>query len=275
LNLLQRVALVVVIVVVAIVLTLILIQPDLISRLDSGVRVFLALLIDLTMLGLLAALLRRQRVPNQSALMVRAAGAVADVNVASARERILRAVRAVPGVTSVEAKVEAVRSRADIELDVMVSGTNINVPHKQKEIDRALRQVIQKQLGLQMARKPRVHIQLEAEQPEVPATRIEKPRPAIAPPPVVTEALPASVSAPLPSGMETNADTHEEPNFVGERTSVASPRLYDPVLPRVSDVGGGKPDPDDETVAQGRHNAPNDLSQEDRQMPDSDTRTGR
>ena len=41
--------------------------------------------------------------------------------------------------------------KAHIELDVTVNNPNTNVPAKQQEINRALKQVINKQLGLQMA----------------------------------------------------------------------------------------------------------------------------
>lgn len=247
-NLLRRLVLVVVLVLVGIILTAILVQPDLIARLDSGVRVILAILIDLILFGLLAVILRRERVPNETALMVRAPGAVADVSVASAQERILRAVRSVPGVISAEAKVEAIRSRAEVELDVMVAGANINVPQKQKEIDRALRQVIQKQLGLQMAHKPRVHIQLESEQPETPPVRVEKPAPVTppavaaipAPAPAPVEPIPAPVVPkpapvePQPPTTETR-DINEEPDFVREKASFPSARTYELSSPVTSE----------------------------------------
>lgn len=216
-NLLQRLVLVIVLVIVGLIVTVILIQPDLIARLDSAARLILAVLIDLILLGVLAVLLRRQRVTNETALMVRASGAVADVSVASARERILRAVRSVPGVISAEAKVEAVRSRANVELDVMVAGANINVPQKQKEIDRALRQVIQKQLGLQMAHKPRVHIQLE---PETPPARVE---PLAPPPPPVATVTTEVIALPVETkpAAETR-DINDEPDFMREKIELPS-----------------------------------------------------
>ena len=97
----------------------------------------------------------------------------------SARDRILRAVRDVPDVLSANATVKPVRGKADVELDVVVSHESISVPEKQREIDRALRQVINKQLGLQMAGKPRVHIRLDDEKVEaLPApTTPETPEP--------------------------------------------------------------------------------------------------
>ena len=77
---------------------------------------------------------------------------------------ILNAVNAVPDVATADATVEAVDGRADVDLHIQVAGRGVQIPQKQKEINRALRQVINKQLGLRMRGKPRVHISLESEQ---------------------------------------------------------------------------------------------------------------
>src|SRR5262249_31004377 len=99
-------------------------------------------------------------------------------------------------------RVEARRGRADVDLDVVVSGDTVNIPNKQREIDRALRQVINKELGLQMAEHPRVHIQFQlppgAVPPAVPVSRPEgsrpaEPRPSPPSPPVVVAAPPPPV----------------------------------------------------------------------------------
>lgn len=95
-----------------------------------------------------------------SGLIVRSGGALTDISVESVRERVLKAVREIDAVRSVDGQVTALQGKASIELDVIVEGEHINVPEKQKEIDRSLEQVVNKQLGLTMAGKPRVHIQL-------------------------------------------------------------------------------------------------------------------
>ncbi|MBZ0282493.1 MAG: hypothetical protein K8L97_17265 [Anaerolineae bacterium] len=115
-------------------------------------------------------------------LMMRASGAITEVSVESARERILKAVSDVPDVVSAEAQVQPIRGRADIEMDVTVFGYDVKLPNKQKEINRALNQVINKQLGLRMASQPRIHIKIYGEEPKKPAPVIEKPLPP--PPPV-------------------------------------------------------------------------------------------
>lgn len=171
LSLLKKLFVVVVGVVLALLLTLLLVDPrgtaaiaNAIDDISIGIRVALAALLDLLILLVIFALVRESR-PRQRAtdggLVVKAQGAVADVSVASVRDLVLKAIRDVPNVKSVEAQVASVRGKADIELDVVVFGDKIVLPDKQKEIDRALRQVVNKQLGLQMAGKPRVHIQLD------------------------------------------------------------------------------------------------------------------
>ncbi len=98
-------------------------------------------------------------------LAVRAPGAYTDVSIESARKLILAAVENVPDVVSATATVKAVNGKADVDMNVQVTGHDIHIPKKQKEINRALRQVINKQLGLQMRGRPRVHIYLHGEQP--------------------------------------------------------------------------------------------------------------
>ena len=153
----------------AILVTVLLLNPDSIvtlalnlSATSALIRLPLAILVDVIMLAVIVVLVRGERSPHsRSGLMVKAQGAIADVSVNSARDRILRAVRDVPDVLSAEAKVKALHGKADVDLDVVVSHESTNLPEKQREIDRALRQVINKQLGLQMAGKPRVHIRMD------------------------------------------------------------------------------------------------------------------
>lgn len=160
-----------------------------ISEIPPLVRIVIAVLIDLVLLALLFSQLRPARQPATSGLMMRASGTLTEVSVDSARERILKAVGDVPDVVSVEAQVRPVRGRADLDLDVAVLGDDVRLPEKQKEIDRALRQVINKQLGLQMAGRPRVRIRLHGERPAV-VTPLKPEPPLIVPPPVVTEPEP-------------------------------------------------------------------------------------
>ena len=127
-------------------------------------RVAVVVVVNILILVLLFLRLRTRRGPS-SGLEVKAPGAFTDISIDSARSLILNAVNNVPDVVSTNASVKAVDGRADVDLQVQVTGNDIQVPQKQKEISRALRQVINKQLGLKMRGRPRVHISLQGEEP--------------------------------------------------------------------------------------------------------------
>ena len=185
--LVRRIIIVLVGISLAILVTVLLLNPESIVALalnlnitSALIRLPLAILIDIVVFAVIAVLIRSERAPQStSGLMVKAQGAIADISVDSARDRMLRAVREVPGVISAEATVKAVRGKADVDLDVAVSRENSNLPEKQREIDRALRQVINKQLGLQMAGKPRVHIRMDDEKPLTPPAALTAPAPVV------------------------------------------------------------------------------------------------
>lgn len=174
--LVRKIVIVLVGISLALLVTILLLSPDTLARFAASlsetsafVRLPLAILLDAVVLAVIVVLVRGDRLPRSTTgLMVKAQGAIADVSIESARDRILRAVRDVPDVLSADASVKAVHGKADVELDVVVSHGSANIPEKQREIDRALRQVINKQLGLQMADKPRVHIRMDDEKIEAP-----------------------------------------------------------------------------------------------------------
>ncbi len=166
--------------VVLVVLTMaILLAPlSVAERLDSiapVIRSLLAILLGVSFLAFLYIQLRQRSGPEATGLMVRTSGAITQVDIESTRERILHAVSSLPDIVSAKVEVRAVRGKADIELDVVVGSDEINVPKKQKEIDRALKQVVNKQLGLHMANRPRMHIRFDAKPPEPKQKVIEKP----------------------------------------------------------------------------------------------------
>jgi len=198
LALVRRVIIVLVGISLAILVTVLFLNPESISNLafnltiTSGlIRLPLAILIDVVILAVIVVLVRGERTPQPSGgLIVKAQGAITDISIDSARDRVLRAIREVPGVLSAEATVKALRGKADVDLDVVVSRASTNLPDKQREIDRALRQVINKQLGLEMAGKPRVHMRMDDEKPTTLAAELPAPAPVV---PVVEPATPEPV----------------------------------------------------------------------------------
>ncbi len=202
-TLIRKIIIVLVGLSLAILITVLLVNPDVIATLAQSlsstsalIRLPLAILIDAVILAVLTILVRETRPARPAGgLMVKAQGAIADVSVESATDRILRAVRNVPDVLSASATVKALHGKTDVDLDVVVARASKSLPDKQKEIDRALRQVINKELGLQMAGKPRVHIRMDDEA-------------SLNPPPVP--------SASLPSGTTTTSESVIEPEVQGE-----------------------------------------------------------
>ena len=202
-------------------ITVLLVVPDAVSEGLANLvnvpllaRLAVVLVLDLLVLAFLYLQLRTPA-PTSSGLIVKAPGALADISVDSARTFILNAVQKVPDVVSTEAKLEAVRGKAKIELDVTVRGREVNIPRKQQEINQALKQVINKQLGLDILNRPQVHIHLEEDKPKVTPPKVES-APVVMPvrkDPLVTPSL----STPL---AETDArkSTSEMTNHKTEST---------------------------------------------------------
>jgi hypothetical protein len=172
LNFLRRVYLLLLGLLLVIMVTLLLLSPQAvgswvgsISELSPVVRIAITVVVDLFLLALMYLQVRPDPGSKVNGLLMRGSGAVTEVSVESARERILKAVNDVPDVISAEATVKPVRGKAEIEMQVVVMGDDVRLPNKQKDINRALRQVIDKQLGLQIAGQPRIHIRIHGEEP--------------------------------------------------------------------------------------------------------------
>jgi hypothetical protein len=134
------------------------------SEQSSILRIIAAVVLDVLILAFLYVQVRPDPRASATGLMMQASGAITEVSVDSARARILKAVSDVPDVVSADADVKPLRGKADVELQVTVMGHDVQLPAKQKEINRALNQVIHKQLGLRMAGQPRVHIRFHGEE---------------------------------------------------------------------------------------------------------------
>jgi len=203
LNFLRRFYLLLITVLLIVLVSIFLLSPQTvsvwagtISEQSSLIRVLVTVVVGALLLFVTWLQIRPDPKAQMTGLMMRVSGAITEVSVESARERILKAVSDVPDVVSAEAQVKPIRGRADIELDVTVFGYEVKLPNKQKEINRALNQVINKQLGLRMASQPRVHIKIYGEEPKKPASPVlEKP---LSPPISVIVEKPISSPEPEP-----------------------------------------------------------------------------
>ncbi|MBL8156816.1 MAG: hypothetical protein JNM70_21750 [Anaerolineae bacterium] len=210
-----------------------------ISEVSLVIRLLLAVVIGAVLLLLTLALIRPDPRAKLPGLVMRTSGALADVSVESARERILKAVGDVKDVVSVEAQVKPVQGRADVELHVTVFGHDVRLPDKQKEINRAISQVVDKQLGLRMAGQPRVHIRIHGEE----TAR----QPTVAAPPVTMPSsdIPDNLkTVPLPPAARDTAEPDLKP-LTQSRVVEPSPDLDEKQEKNtVVDGGGVEPQPE-------------------------------
>lgn len=180
--------------------TLVVLSPVAVGAQIESISPFVRLLLVVGLNGGLlgAAYLRMRQPPAKpvTGLIVRSPGAITEVSVESVRERILKTLNNLPDITAAAADVLAVHGRADVLLRVSVKGDDVNVPEKQREIDRVLKQVVNKQLGLQFAGPAKIHIQFHDEKPvveksadvlPVPSVPVVDTEASVEPPPVTEE----------------------------------------------------------------------------------------
>lgn len=162
---------------------------------------FIRLILVLLIYGVIAGVgyMRFTRPPQHQVkgLVVQSVGSVTALSIESAHDRILKAIKELPGVAAADVSIKAVYGKADIGLNVVIDGDGKTLPERQKTINRTLEQVVKKQLGLKMAQPPTVQISFS----DAPQTL-----------PVTTEAAPAASSA----GDEAEPlDTPAEENVIG------------------------------------------------------------
>jgi hypothetical protein len=225
---------------------------------STPLRLVLVIVVDIIILSLVYTLIRHRRVVNKGGLVVKTGGGnvLADVSPASARERVLKVIREIPNVVSAEAKLDAIDGKADIDMDVVVDGDHISVPDKHKEIDRALRQVVIKQLGLQLASRPRVHIRLLAPgevlpvpEPAPVAPVVETPTPLPPPAPVAPVIAPPVASAPpTPAiGVDeavSDSEVSAQYGLIGRRTDQYKAAPVQSPAPAVEPAPTNAPEPE-------------------------------
>ncbi|MBN1964289.1 MAG: hypothetical protein JW910_06560 [Anaerolineae bacterium] len=124
------------------------------------VQLIAALLIDVLLLFVVYRLIR----PRDGAgrLKVRARGAKAAVSLDSVQRQITMRVGQVADVLAVQAEVIDEGGAAQVTLNVRTR-PDVLVPEKKKEIERVLKQVVERQLGLKLAGPAEISIDLSAD----------------------------------------------------------------------------------------------------------------
>lgn len=78
----------------------------------------------------------------------------------SVRRGILKVVSQIEQVENAEVEARSINGRASVVVNAKLnmSGEKINLPKKQREIDRAIKQVVIKQLGVRLAHAPAINV---------------------------------------------------------------------------------------------------------------------
>lgn len=215
-NFLKRLVISLGLIALMILVTIVLVAPqvvaDLATRMAEAatpiriVEVLAAILIDAVLIGLVY----RTAFPDRmEGLTVRARGAKTAVSIDSVQRQINNTIAQVSDVLAVQ--TEVVDEQGDVRVALRVrTRPDIMVPEKQKEINRTLRQVVEKQLGLRLAGPATIHIALSAddyETTEERATLITTERGYVTPEPLPRYAL---ASRATPSGEPEAIEEEEE-----------------------------------------------------------------
>jgi len=171
-NLLRKALFVLGVLALAVVVTILLVSPQIVvdfaTRLATAepvlraAQVLIAVLLD----AILIAVIYRTLFPGRiEGLTVRARGARTAVSLDSVQRQINTAVAQITDVLAVQTDVVADQGNVRLALRVRTR-PDIIVPEKQKEINRILRQVVEKQLGLRLAGPAVIHIALSADEYE-------------------------------------------------------------------------------------------------------------
>ncbi len=159
-------------------------------RLGTGIAV--AVVIDI---ALAIVIILEVRSPRSRFLRVQqVAGGMANISTDSVVELLQHRLEPLPGVIRVTPKIRAKGNRVTAWVDVGVArGTN--VPQTANRLIRAIRSVLTKELGLQIAG-----------QPEVQVTVVQPPRSALQPEPSVQPVKPAADDPAEPAALDWTSD---------------------------------------------------------------------
>jgi hypothetical protein len=170
LKLLRRILTIIGIVLIMLVVTLFLAAPqiivDLATRLYESspalraMQVLAALLIDALLITVIYRIIRP---PLDPGLVVHARGAKAKVSTDSVQRQINARIAQVSDILDVQAEVEVEGSAARVTLNIRTR-PDINVPEKQREVSRILRQLVEKQMGLKLAGLAVIHMTLATDE---------------------------------------------------------------------------------------------------------------
>lgn len=143
--------------------TIVLLAPDSVRDFIDGVALGWRILLLLVIYGIAGVMVYQEFVlggrANIKGLIVKGeSGSVTELDVKSVESRVKATVQNLSGINEAKVNVKSVRGKAQIDVSVTMQNASVNIPDKQREITRALQQLIEKQLGIRMAEKPHIDL---------------------------------------------------------------------------------------------------------------------
>jgi len=173
-----------------------------------GIGVLLALLFDALAIALIYFEVRPQR--QRFIRVENLAGGMATVSVESVVRQLEYRLAPIPNVIAVRPKIQAGRGKVQAVVNVDV-GTGVNVPQMASRLVEEVKEVLNTEMGLQLAGEPEVRITV-LPQPE--GRRAPQPQPAAPVAPVTPPTIPAAT--PQPPLVTPVPDTPSWPRDTGE-----------------------------------------------------------
>jgi hypothetical protein len=134
--------------------------------LNYWLRLVIVVVVDLLIVLAVFAQLRGAERYRGRELVVEAGDCDTTVTAESTRQRLQRAIYGLQDIETVEGSIKGKRGKAVISLEITTSKDEINIPEKQREIDRVIKQVVVKQMGIKLAQPPVVNIRLASDAKE-------------------------------------------------------------------------------------------------------------
>lgn len=237
---------------VAVVLTtIVLLAPGEISEFIEGISIFIRIAVLLVVYAIAAFITYQEFFDDDESeldgLIVKGGpGSVITVlDRESAQKHILAAVNKIDGVEQATLDLQVVKGKALIDLKVNVRDA-VSLPDKQREVIKSLEKVVQRQLGVKFADRPRVSIAFADAA-------------AAAPVPPVEEVMPDKTEPVNPAQRRfgrSKPEQPKEPSPVTEVTPVPSAKPETPEVKEAETVAERTPEPKPKTEPVIKDDAP-------------------
>jgi hypothetical protein len=146
---------------------------DFFARVRPVVRLVVGILLAVivNLVGILLIILEVRRPAARSISVEQASGGEVTLSIASIADQVKAEVNQLPEVLQAKPKVTAKRKGVVVELDAKIAA-EAGVPGKAERIVETVRRVVEEEMGLKLARAPKVNIEAVR---QAPGTRVAEP----------------------------------------------------------------------------------------------------